>query len=725
MLSFLVLFFLGGQPAEFGKDNVFFHGFPIQKPVIRVALGLNLDEVHVHASSGMKIYQVNGNYKLLAEDVSEVRVKGQKENLTEKFVVQVAQAKKRDKAEEEARKLKENINNRIYVAEDKENDLEGIYQVRIGDFLTRGEALDFIKKLGPLGIKEAWILREEVNASKSKPRWVLVNDELINLNEETSLFFIPASPESFLSYGGKNYRGIMLLCGSRKGIVLINILNIEEYLKGVVPGELSPLYFPEIEALKAQAVAARTYALKNIGQFNDLGFDLYATPISQVYDGLSIELPMSTKAVEETRGEVAVYDGKLIYALYTSTCGGATEDFDNMFGGLSAPYLKSTECILEKEEVFPLRSAMILPPFQAAGKNISPSLAYLMALNIIPQVTLTYFKEPAESAETAEWIRKALALLGKKNEKFAPERAILNFTNYVHLLTDAFQWQDRAQNLIGKSETVHVLKNFPALKPEEKNILAYFIISGILPDSPEIADRDRVLTRGEAAYYLYKVMAMYRDFFHQGNVKSLAQNKLEVTEGEEKKQFELSSGLLLLRNIENSVSFTSGLELSGGDVVKWIESDDKIRLLQAQPAPISNVLDATSQYGRWLVRVSREDLEARINQFYPIGKLIDLVPQKRGESKRVIELSIIGQESQVKVTGLKIRQVLNLKDNLFVIDREQDGDGRVTHFIFSGKGWGHGVGLCQIGAYRLAQKGATYDEILKKYYRGIKINKIY
>lgn len=191
MLSFLVLFFLGGQPAEFGKDNVFFHGFLIQKPVIRVALGLNLDEVHVHASSGMKIYQVNGNYKLLAEDVSEVRVKGQKENLTEKFVVQVAQAKKRDKAEEEARKLKEKINNRIYVAEDKENDLEGIYQVRIGDFLTRGEALDFIKKLGPLGIKEAWILREEVNASKSKPRWVLVNDELINLNEETSLFLSP------------------------------------------------------------------------------------------------------------------------------------------------------------------------------------------------------------------------------------------------------------------------------------------------------------------------------------------------------------------------------------------------------------------------------------------------------------------------------------------------------------------------------------------------------
>jgi stage II sporulation protein D len=136
-------------------------------------------------------------------------------------------------------------------------------------------------------------------------------------------------------------------------------------------------------------------------------------------------------------------------------------------------------------------------------------------------------------------------------------------------------------------------------------------------------------------------------------------------------------------------------------------------------------LDQPSQYHRWDIRVSREDLEDRINQYYPIGRLIDLVPHKRGQSKRVIEMSIIGQGGQVQVTGLKIRQVLNLRDNLFVIDREQDADGRVTHFIFSGKGWGHGVGLCQVGAYRMAQKGATYSEILKKYYRGIKLDKIY
>jgi len=726
IFSFLVLFFFAGKPSEFGKENLFFHGFLIQKPIIRIALGINLEDIRIHASSGMKIYQVKGNYKLLAEDVREVLVKGQKEKLTEKFVVQVSQSKKKEDVEEAAKKLRAKIENRVYVTQDKENGLEGIYQVRVGDFLTRGKALDFIKKLTQIGIKDAWILREEVTEPTSKPQWVLVNDELLDLNPQTSLYFIPASPESYLSYGGKNYRGIFILRGSQKGILLINTLNLEDYLKGVVPGELSPYDFGEIEAQKAQAIAARTYGLKNIGQFEDLGFDLFSTPVSQVYEGMSIEHPLSTKAIEETRGEVAVYDGKLINALYTSTCGGSTEDIENMFEGNSVPYLKSTECVLENEQEWQFRSQAVLPFVQIAGSNISPRLAYLMALDIVPQETdPVYFKESASAGEVADWIRKALVQLGKKNEKFAPEETPLNFIAFVRFVVEGFQWQERVQTLVGRSEREQAVRDFPGLRPEEKGSLAYFLVSGIYPDSPDIGDRTRLLTRAEAAYYLAKVISTYRDFYHQGYIKNLVKNKLEVVEGEETKQFELSPNLFLFRNIDEAVSPTPSFELSGGDVVKWVEGDGKIRLLQVVFSPITNILDKPSKYHRWDIRVSREDLETRINQYYPIGKLIDLIPQERGASKRVIELSIIGQESQVRVKGLKIRQVLNLRDTLFVIDREKDEEGRVTHFIFSGKGWGHGVGLCQVGAYRMAQKGSTYSEILKKYYRGIKLEKIY
>jgi stage II sporulation protein D len=159
--------------------------------------------------------------------------------------------------------------------------------------------------------------------------------------------------------------------------------------------------------------------------------------------------------------------------------------------------------------------------------------------------------------------------------------------------------------------------------------------------------------------------------------------------------------------------------------MRWVESDGKVRLVEVFPSPLTNILDQPSQFHRWQSRISREDLEARVNLYYPIGKLIDLIPEKRGVSKRVIEMSIIGQEGQVRVTGLKIRQALGLRDNLFVIDRQQDEEGQTTHFIFTGKGWGHGVGLCQVGAFRMAQKGATCEDILKKYYQGISINKIF
>jgi stage II sporulation protein D len=66
-----------------------------------------------------------------------------------------------------------------------------------------------------------------------------------------------------------------------------------------------------------------------------------------------------------------------------------------------------------------------------------------------------------------------------------------------------------------------------------------------------------------------------------------------------------------------------------------------------------------------------------------------------------------------------------LKENLFVVDREFDARGRVTTFVFTGRGWGHGVGMCQVGAYGLAKQGWSAEQILKAYYSGIQLTRIY
>lgn len=726
IIIFFSLFILGGQPVEFGKEKTFFHGYMIEKPIIKIGLGVNISDIKISSSSGMKIYEVNAKYKLIADDEDEVRIKGYKEKLTEKFLIQVAQTKDKKEAEIIAEELKAKIENKIYVTEDTENKIAGIFQVKVGDFLTRGDALHFIKKLNQIGIKESWILREEITEDESKPLWILVNDELKNLHEETVLYFIPSSKQGFLSFKGRDYRGLFVLKASRKGIVLINIINLEDYLKGVVPSELSPHDFKELEAHKAQAVAARTYAIKNLGMFDDLGFDLSDTPSSQFYIGMNAEHPLSSQAVEMTWGEVALYKGELIDAFYTSTCGGKTENVENIFGGASLPYLRSTECVYEKQKEWLLKSRNRILPVLIEGRNISPMIASLISLKIIPQeVDPVFFREEASYEEALRWIGSALALLGKDKKKFSPEPSPLNYATLVHLIIQGFGWEERIQNLLLRSEKDFILKDYKNWKGKEGAYLAYLIQSGIFPSSRRIKNPKDPLSRGELAFCLGKAIQSYRELSHSGVFEKFDSNKIELEEEGELNELILSPNMFLLRNNDGKPSFASQIYFLGGERVRWVERGGEVQLLEVIYQPHTIILDRSSLFHRWQVKKPREELEKRINQFYPIGELQDLLPQKRGDSNRVVELLIIGSEAQALVKGFKIRRVLGLKETLFVIDREYDGDGNVTRFIFCGKGWGHGVGLCQVGAYGMARAGADYREILKKYYHGIKIAKIF
>jgi stage II sporulation protein D len=72
-----------------------------------------------------------------------------------------------------------------------------------------------------------------------------------------------------------------------------------------------------------------------------------------------------------------------------------------------------------------------------------------------------------------------------------------------------------------------------------------------------------------------------------------------------------------------------------------------------------------------------------------------------------------------------VRWGLGLRENLFVVDRERDAEGAVERFVFTGKGWGHGVGLCQVGAFGMAQSGSSFDVILRHYYTGIQLEQSY
>jgi stage II sporulation protein D len=152
-----------------------------------------------------------------------------------------------------------------------------------------------------------------------------------------------ASPVTFkpgtrnLRYG-KAYRGQLIVRSANGRMSLVNRVGLEKYLYGVVPDEMPPSWHPE--ALKAQAVAARSYAIvsRKTGQI----FDLYPDTRSQVYNGVSAEDARATAAIDATAGKVVMYDGAVAWTFFHSTSGGKTAAIQHVWsGGAPQPYLVS------------------------------------------------------------------------------------------------------------------------------------------------------------------------------------------------------------------------------------------------------------------------------------------------------------------------------------------------------------------------------------------------
>jgi stage II sporulation protein D len=145
-----------------------------------------------------------------------------------------------------------------------------------------------------------------------------------------------------LSIDGKPYRGeAVVRAGGPGRLTVINRVDMEAYLLGVVPREIGRVGPERFEAAKAQAVAARTYAFRYLGRRESLGFDVFATVQDQVYGGVGDEYELVSRAVRETAGEILAYDGRPIEAYYHSTCAGHTAAIEEVWNADPVPYLRS------------------------------------------------------------------------------------------------------------------------------------------------------------------------------------------------------------------------------------------------------------------------------------------------------------------------------------------------------------------------------------------------
>lgn len=170
--------------------------------------------------------------------------------------------------------------------------------------------------------------------ARNKKMAIRINGEYKDINSDRIV--IKSAQDGFVSTKKKWYRGNLIIQNNNGRLTVINDVDLESYLKGVIPSEMPTSW--DVEAHKAQAIAARSYALANLGKRAAKGYDLEDTPKDQAYGGASAENRGTTKAVNDTRGIVLTHNQRIISAFYTASAGGKTKT--TAWAG-NVPYLRS------------------------------------------------------------------------------------------------------------------------------------------------------------------------------------------------------------------------------------------------------------------------------------------------------------------------------------------------------------------------------------------------
>jgi stage II sporulation protein D len=470
--------------------------------------------------------------------------------------------------------------------------------------------------------------------------------------------------------------------------------------------------FDEVEALKAQALAARTYAIRRMGDFEAEGYDICPTPACQVYSGFSTEDPLSDQAVRETAGMIITHNGAPIDALYTSTCGGETSDVEVMFPGRSDPWLRRVRCVeMEMTELRGRNDGTILNEMQANG---------------------AIFAAAAGLTETGSWSATEVARAVNAAARLAGATIDTSARPQSSRRGDVLTYLARVWGFDAYGRTLTMPEDrkyfFPRTGGDDTARLAaaFLIKYGIQPSQYiDFENLDAAMPRDELFAMLYSWLREHEALAEAaGKILRLNGRQMTLKSAGKTTDFSLPAGVPVFRRLGDRY-----LEYSNAPVM----IGDRVSVLSAQRgAPVAIVLqanydgasfDRTSSFANWTRSYRADDLVTSIARRNPIQTLRDLKVLGTDLSQRVTALEVTADAGRTfTLRGLPIRWSLNLPDNLFVFRKTQDPDG-MARYTFFGKGWGHGVGMCQVGAYGMAFRGSKAEEIVKHFYTGVEVVK--
>jgi stage II sporulation protein D len=509
-------------------------------------------------------------------------------------------------------------------------------------------------------------------------------------------------------FGDAQYRGHLLVRATGRGTLhVVNRVFLEDYLKGVVPSEMGPRQYDEVEALKAQAVAARSYALRRKGDFAAEGYDLCATPRCQVYGGVAVEQQLSSRAVDETAGQVLLWKGRVAEGLFTSTCGGRTENAADVFPSYASadvPYLASVACFGETPATLTAAGPAPKGPVTMLGAR---GLALLASLG----------KKPGAAGLLA--VRNAVrARLGLPPRQ-APH-PLWPASAYAEIV-EAAGFGDIAL-LIEPLERESAPPKWP-----EKSRAAYALLLRFQLGNGTTLPTGRALKPEEAAGIWANLLARLGDFEDvDGRLVSSDRDGVTVKSTKGRATYRWHAERPLFLGGADAAAAVTSLEVYPGDRVRvFVRGPEAVGLLTAAPAS-AGTYDRESSWIHWTRRFTAGELAAKLRERDPsrgVTAVTKVAVLERGASGRAKTVRVSTDKGPLTLAGLEVRFSLGLPENLFTVVEGRAAGGAGV-FTFYGRGWGHGVGLCQNGAFGMALAGHDALEILARYYAGAAVGPV-